>query len=62
MGSWMDKAKGHVKEKAGRLTGDKSLENEGKWDRTKGEVKEGVEDVKQGIKDAVDPDRRDPTP
>ena len=57
MGSWTDKTKGHVKEKAGRLAGDKSLENEGKVDRAKGEVKEGIEEVKQGIKDAVNPDR-----
>ena len=58
MGSWTDKAKGNVKEQAGKLTGDRSLENEGKVDRAKGEVKEGIEDLKQGIKDVVNPNRR----
>ena len=34
-------AKGHVKEAAGKLTNDKSLETEGKGDKAKGNLKRG---------------------
>ena len=37
-----DKLKGHTKEAAGDLTGDKSLKNEGKVDRASGSVKDKV--------------------
>lgn len=60
MGELTDKTKGKVKEIAGVTTGDRELEAEGKKDRAKGEIKEGWEDLKHGIKDAVnrDPERR----
>ncbi len=40
-----DDAKGRVKEAAGKLTGDKDMENEGKLDRAEGKIKEGVDNV-----------------
>jgi uncharacterized protein YjbJ (UPF0337 family) len=48
-----DKAKGHVKEAAGDLTGDKSLKNEGKVDRASGGVKEKVGDAADKVKDTI---------
>lgn len=57
MGDKMDKAKGHAKEMAGDVTGDKDLEREGKADRRGGEVKEKVGDAVDKVKDAVTPDR-----
>ena len=57
MGEWTDKMKGKVKETTGAATGDRELEAEGKADTLKGNVKEKIEDTKQAIKDAVDPDR-----
>jgi uncharacterized protein YjbJ (UPF0337 family) len=33
-----DKAKGTIKETAGKLTGDKELESEGKIDKAKGDI------------------------
>lgn len=52
----IDDAKGQVKEKAGQVTDDKSLENEGKVDQASGSVKEKVGDVADKVKDAL---RRD---
>jgi len=48
-----DKAKGHLKEAAGDLSGDKSLENEGKVDRASGAAKEKVGDAADKVKDAL---------
>jgi uncharacterized protein YjbJ (UPF0337 family) len=53
MGEIIDKAKGKVKQAAGAVTGDKKLENEGKWDKAKGNVKGAVEDVKHAAKEAA---------
>jgi len=50
----VDKAKGKVKEGWGKLTDDKSTELEGKFDQVKGNVREGVAD----IKDRLDDDNR----
>jgi len=55
-GGGIDKAKGRVKEAAGDLTGDRSLENEGKVDRASGTVKEKVGDAADKVKDVVNPD------
>jgi uncharacterized protein YjbJ (UPF0337 family) len=38
-----DDAKGRVKEATGKLTGDKSLQNEGKLDQAEGKTKEGID-------------------
>jgi len=53
----LDKAKGHVKEAAGDLSGDESLKNEGKVDRASGSVKDKVGGAADKAKDAVNPDR-----
>ena len=54
MGGTTDKIKGSVKEAAGKMTGDKRTEAEGKADQVKGDVKNVAEDVKQGVKDTAD--------
>jgi uncharacterized protein YjbJ (UPF0337 family) len=41
-----DDAKGRVKEAAGKLTGDKDLQDEGKVDKASGKLKEGVDKVR----------------
>ena len=51
-----DDAKGRVKEAAGDLTGDESLQQEGKVDQAVGKVRDGVEGVADKVKDAI---RRD---
>lgn len=58
-GTW-DKAKGHVKEAAGKATNDGDLEAEGKRDQVKGgvekavgKVKDAAKDVKDSVKDAT---------
>jgi len=51
-----DKAKGEVKEVAGKAIGDEQLEAEGAWDKVKGNVKEGVGNVKEAVREATDGD------
>jgi uncharacterized protein YjbJ (UPF0337 family) len=50
-----DDAKGKVKEAAGDLTDDKSLENEGKIDQATGTVKDKVGGAADKAKDVVNP-------
>ncbi len=50
-----DKAKGTIKEGAGKITGDKSLEAEGKVDKAKGDIHKAAGDVKDAVKDATKP-------
>jgi uncharacterized protein YjbJ (UPF0337 family) len=52
MGELIDKAKGKIKQAAGAASGDKELEQEGKVDEAKGNVKGAVEDVKHAVKEA----------
>ena len=49
-----DKAKGSMKETAGKLTGDRETEAEGKTDRTKGKAKDTAQSMKEGAKGAKD--------
>jgi uncharacterized protein YjbJ (UPF0337 family) len=49
-----DKVKGAVKEGAGKLTGDRDLEAEGKWDKAKGDAHRLAGDVKDAARDARD--------
>ena len=49
MGEWTDKAKGKVKEIAGKITGDSKTEAEGKADQLKGKVQNTI----GGIKDTL---------
>jgi uncharacterized protein YjbJ (UPF0337 family) len=45
-----DKAKGAIKDTAGKLTGDKELQSEGKLDKAKGEAHKAVGDVKDAVR------------
>jgi uncharacterized protein YjbJ (UPF0337 family) len=47
-----DKAKGAIKEAAGKMTGDKQLQAEGKLDKVKGGARKAVGDVKDAVRDA----------
>ena len=49
-----DKAKGAVKEGAGKVSGDKKLENEGKVDKAKGAAHKAAGDVKDAARHAAD--------
>jgi uncharacterized protein YjbJ (UPF0337 family) len=46
--------KGATKEKAGQLKDDPNLEAEGKRDRAKGDLKEGVDNAADKVKRGVD--------
>jgi uncharacterized protein YjbJ (UPF0337 family) len=46
-----DKAKGAVKDAAGKLTGDKKLQSEGKLDKAKGAAHNVAGNVKDAIRD-----------
>jgi uncharacterized protein YjbJ (UPF0337 family) len=45
-----DKAKGAVKDAAGKMTGDKELQSEGKLDKAKGEAHNAAGDVKDAFR------------
>ncbi len=45
----IDDAKGKVKEGAGKLTGDKDLEAEGKSDQVVGKLKDAVDTIKDKL-------------
>jgi uncharacterized protein YjbJ (UPF0337 family) len=47
-----DKVKGSIKDTAGKVTGDKKLESEGKVDKAKGSAHKVAGDVKDAVKDA----------
>jgi uncharacterized protein YjbJ (UPF0337 family) len=49
-----DKAKGAIKEGAGKLSGDKDMETEGKVDKAKGSAHSAAGDVKDAARDAAD--------
>ena len=49
-----DKAKGAVKDAAGKLTGDKKLQSEGKMDKAKGAAHNAAGDVKDAVKNATE--------
>jgi len=49
-----DRAKGAIKEGAGKLTGDKEMETEGKIDKAKGFANNAAGDVKDAARDAAD--------
>jgi uncharacterized protein YjbJ (UPF0337 family) len=49
-----DKAKGAIKEGAGKLSGDKKLESEGKIDKAKGAAHNVAGDVKDAVRHATD--------
>ena len=47
-----DKLQGKLKETAGKLTGDKEAEAEGRQQNAEGQLKDQVEDAKAGLKAA----------
>ena len=47
------KTGGTIKEAAGKVTGNESLEAEGKLDQAKGDLKQGAEKLKDGVRDAT---------
>jgi uncharacterized protein YjbJ (UPF0337 family) len=49
-----EKAKGAIKEGAGKVTGDKKLQNEGKVDKAKGSAHKVAGDVKDAVRDVMD--------
>jgi uncharacterized protein YjbJ (UPF0337 family) len=48
-----DKAKGAIKDTAGKVTGDKELQSEGKMDKAKGDAHKAAGDVKDAVKRAT---------
>jgi uncharacterized protein YjbJ (UPF0337 family) len=52
MSNW-DQVEGEVKEKAGEVTGDESMEREGEAQETWGDVKEKAGDVEDEIRDRL---------
>jgi uncharacterized protein YjbJ (UPF0337 family) len=48
-----DKAKGAIKDTAGKVTGDKKLETEGKMDKAKGDLHKAAGDVKDAFRKAT---------
>ena len=51
-----DKAKGAIKDTAGKVTGDKKMQAEGKIDKAKGTARNIAGDVKDAARDATDQD------
>ena len=49
-----DKAKGAIKDAAGKITGDTKLEAEGKVDKAKGSAHNTAGDVKDAVRKATD--------
>jgi uncharacterized protein YjbJ (UPF0337 family) len=52
-GAW-DKTKGKIKEGVGEVTGDGTLENEGRLDQVKGSVRSGIGRAGERLSDAAD--------
>jgi uncharacterized protein YjbJ (UPF0337 family) len=46
-----EQAKGKVKEQAGKLTGDKKLETEGKIDKAAGKIQNTIGGIKDSLRD-----------
>jgi uncharacterized protein YjbJ (UPF0337 family) len=49
MGDKTDRASGKLKETAGKATGDRDLEQEGRDEKSKGKLKKGAKDVKDAF-------------
>jgi uncharacterized protein YjbJ (UPF0337 family) len=48
-----DKVKGAIKDAAGKMTGDKELQAEGKFDKAKGDIHNAVGDAKDAARNAM---------
>jgi uncharacterized protein YjbJ (UPF0337 family) len=53
MSNW-DQAEGEAKEKVGELTGDESLQKEGKAQEALGDVREKADEAKEKVEEAAD--------
>jgi uncharacterized protein YjbJ (UPF0337 family) len=62
MAGTKDKVKGSIKEAAGKLTGDRRTEAEGKTDQAKGKAKNAAREVKETAKGVRDSLKDDATP
>ncbi len=51
-----EKAKGAIKDAAGKITGDDKLRTEGKTDKAKGDLHKAAGDVKDAFRKATDTD------
>ncbi len=51
-----DKAKGAIKDTAGKVTGDKELQTEGNLDKAKGSAHNAAGDVKDALRNASNDD------
>ena len=49
----IDKAKGAIKEKVGRMTGDRDMEAEGKIDKAEGHVRSGIGHAKDAAREIL---------
>ena len=49
-----DKAKGAIKDTAGKVTGDKELQSEGKIDKAKGDLHNAAGNVKDAVRSQTD--------
>jgi uncharacterized protein YjbJ (UPF0337 family) len=56
-----DKVAGKIKEFAGRVTGNKKLETEGKVDQVKGAIRNAAGDAKDAGKEAIDTLKKSPS-
>ena len=45
-----DKAKGAIKDTAGKITGDKEMQSEGKFDKAKGSAHNAAGDLKDAVR------------
>jgi uncharacterized protein YjbJ (UPF0337 family) len=54
MSAKSEQVKGHAKEAAGVLTGDKDLESQGKTDRRTGEAEEKIDHAKDKVEEGID--------
>jgi uncharacterized protein YjbJ (UPF0337 family) len=46
-----EKAKGTIKDTAGKVTGDEKLQSEGKWEKAKGSAHKVAGDIKDAVKE-----------
>jgi uncharacterized protein YjbJ (UPF0337 family) len=51
----IEDAEGRLKQAAGDMTGDKSLQREGKLDQASAAIKRGVDDAADKVKDVIKP-------
>jgi len=54
-----DKAKGAIKDAAGKIMGDKKLQSEGRFDKAKGAVHNAAGDIKDAFRNASKSAQRD---